>query len=257
MKKLLKTLTDGIAIRGSEHVQQDVWGRENSTLWVIDGATRASTEENMTVAAWVTKLSAKIAQLARDSPSLSLQELLKQAIVEARSTTTGWHPSATISLARLHPTAIELLVLGDAGALVRTELGDHAGIQDNRLQNVGAQIRAKRQLARQQGNITEAKKLTQELLSEEDRWRNKENGFWVVGADPKAAEEAVHHRFENARGIVLMSDGVYGEIGKFLGNRETAWEALTSNLEECLLQLRHQRLEESGAVDDMSAAVGG
>lgn len=36
---------DAVSLAGSEHVDQDVWGYRDETVWVVDGATARSTPD--------------------------------------------------------------------------------------------------------------------------------------------------------------------------------------------------------------------
>lgn len=220
---------------------------------MLDGAARASRDENDLVARWINRLSHQLAALTSGSADKPLTELLARAIEAARLPSAPFHPAATLALTRMSQDGLEVLVLGDAAVLVPAENGEFALFQDRRLDNGATELRQQRRQARKTGDTRRYRQLTKELLAEEDRMRNRPGGFWVASNLPEAAHHAKHTWLPGVTRAILMSDGVANEInGGYLG-KVAAWVLLWQNTGTALTQLREGVLKRDGRVDDLTA----
>lgn len=198
-----------VRMAGSEHPYQDTWSVHGTTAWVIDGASRPGGVPG-TVESYVATLSATLHDTLQTQPAAPLRQILRAAI-----TATATHTaSATIAMARATPDGFDWLVLGDA--LIVTSTGQiHT---DQRLAGIGTDLRAERARVRQtEGPGARYQELTRELLAVEDAHRNRDDGFWVAGSDPVAADHALWGSCADQR-IALMSDGLCDVPGLDLSN---------------------------------------
>ncbi|MCI9889477.1 hypothetical protein JT358_13570 [Micrococcales bacterium 31B] len=253
---------EAACVEGSGHELQDTWGERGATLWVIDGATATDPANNPAVAAWVGTLSRALALAVEADPEHTLAATLELAIARSREPGTGWHPSATVAMARWHANGLSTLVLCDAGLLIRQASGVCAVTQDTRLDDVLAAPRAA--LAAPRAALAEARASHDEartarafasLVREVDDLRNREGGFWVAARDPDAAHHALTAEHPDAAGVIAMSDGVCNEIGRVFGGPVAAWDALSAGLAASVARLRGEVLARDGGVDDLTAVV--
>lgn len=236
----------GAIAEGSAHVLQDAWGSSGSVAWVIDGVTRRTDEHNVRVAEWVGELSAALAVAESALGEAPLMSILEGAILEAAGPVGDWHPSATVAMVRMRADGAEYLVLADAGVLVPSGAVAAAQrwvrVQDRRPAECGARVVAQTPGA---GFLTR--------WIETEKLRNAKGGFWVAGALPEAASEALTGFVPGAREALLMSDGVFDEIDTELKGPRAAWDALTTDGERTIAELRHRVLERDGRADDMTS----
>lgn len=249
-------IVNGIALQGTDHISQDLWGHAANTVWVIDGATRADSQSNNETACWVKQFSDALKEQITNKPDAEMAENLGAAIGAATINFTVEHPSATIAMARFTNQGIETLVLGDSAVLVETPENRLEAITDDRLHRLATQLRHEREKARASGNNTLFEKLTRELLQEEGCLRNRENGFWVAQNNAEAAKKALHNFFPLAKRALVMSDGVFNEIPKTAEAKEIAFESLIKSPQQSAKNLRDKAVERSGYCDDMAVTSG-
>lgn len=233
----------GCSLPGTGHAMQDTWGTAGSFAWVIDGATRQDDVENSLVSMWVRRLSDALQSTitAHGSRPLLLNDLLSQAIHDAaiEPTPQGFHPSATIALAFLDDTHAHVLVLGDSAAVVEGNT-----LRDTRLAHVAKEYRE--QLRRLPDSALGKTRIRELLLNEEDRYRNTEDGFWVVNNDPTVVRKAYFGTFPEARHVILATDGL---------NDVDNIQSGQTPLRDEMLRLRHECIEAEKDVDDMAAVI--
>lgn len=254
MSLVLKSdfVIDAASIGGSEHPNQDAWGKRDAFFWVLDGATAPNTSSELSVADYVASLNDSLYRSAISERSL--QDVLRAALESVKS-----HPAseagftATVAMAKKIPTGWEWLVLGDAAVVYGSPHGDFRLESDQRLGQVAASLRGARNAVR--GNPATAaqfNELTAALRREEARWRNVPGGFWVAGADPNAARQALEGTVDGGVSMFLLTDGVTD------GLDSTHWSSLdaavadwtTQGVTEALKTLRETLLARYGRMDD-------
>lgn len=243
----------GASLAGTGQTMQDTWGQADNVCWVLDGAARASRDENGLVACWVDQLSDQLAALASGYADKLLAKLLAHAIEAARLPSAPFHPAATVALARMSQPGLEVLVLGDAAVLAPAEDGQYTLFQDRRLDDVATKVRDQRRQARKVGDDHSYRQLTEELLAEEDRMRNTPGGFWVASNLPEAAHRAQYTRLPGVTRAILMSDGVANALSGAHLSKAAAWTLLWEDTGQALTQLREDALGSDGRVDDLTA----
>lgn len=222
---------------------------------MIDGATRASPDENEIVAAWVRSLSDALSESVAGHPSRQLTEHLATAIERARLEGHEWHPSATVAIAQLEAQGISALVLGDAAVLIPHGNGEFSSIQDQRLQEVARNVRRARREAREAGDHHRFRELTEQLIAQEDHWRNRDGGFWVASCDPTVVDNAVTASFPGVNVVMAMSDGVFNEVARATDEGRAPWQEFSLDVRAALERLRKDVLERDHKVDDFATVV--
>lgn len=196
------------SIAGNQHpLNEDCYGTFGHYAWVIDGASRPLGEPQ-NVAEYVRVLDQSLYRAVSASSNAPLQTLVAKAIWEvSRSDIDG--ASATLSLARIHPTSMHYIVLGDAGLLHTTKDGHVQKIQDNRLSTCAAEERTRYQrLLATSAPESKIRHAHEQLVKKENSFRNVPGGFWVAANEPDAAKHALTGKIEhNMQPVVLGSDG--------------------------------------------------
>lgn len=241
----------GVSLTGNDHDNQDAWGVEGNTAWVLDGATRTDPELAAILHAWVTDLNRAIREQCRRAPEAPLRDLLREAIREARLPPAEYHPSATVAMGRLNNDVVEYLVLADAGALF-TSSGTVELVQDNRPSAGWDELVARLEAATDPQEIAE---LRDRQVNYGNLRRNRPGGFWVAQSDPDAADEALTGEIPRTA-LVIMSDGVADEIAAgTLGTPAEALATLRADLPGAITALRAELEARGGHIDDMTAVL--
>jgi hypothetical protein len=154
--------------------------------------------------------------------SRSLIEALELAIIEVRELhdhqcdlSNPNSPSATVVVLRLSGNLVETLVLADSTLVVRHTSGEVAAISDDRLQRVEDRLSAEGQPPPSGAAMSE--------------YRNQPNGFWVAGARPEAAAEALTGTWvaESIDTTALLTDGAARYVDLF---RAASWDETMQQL---------------------------
>ncbi|MGW0810386.1 protein phosphatase 2C domain-containing protein [Nonomuraea sp. NPDC002799] len=167
---------------GSRRPNEDLVIAGPSWIVVLDGATAADGVDGGCAhdVPWlVARLGGALsAGLSADSGT-PLPALLEAAIVDTMAAHGGAcdladpdSPSATVALVRSGPERVEWLVLGDSPVILSRAGGGIEVIGDDRLERLPG-----------------GRPYSLELVR---RTRNAPGGFWVAGARPEAAGQAVH-----------------------------------------------------------------
>ncbi len=130
-------------------------------------------------------------------------------------------PSAAVAAARVLPSAerVEYLVLADTTVLLgRADKSEPDAISDRRV-DMFAQAEVEAALRAPIGSDEHRDALT-ELVAAQRRLRNTPAGYWVAGADPRAAEQALTGTaaLADVTDLALLTDGtscivtVFGEL---------------------------------------------
>lgn len=112
-------------------------------------------------------------------------------------------PAATLAVARVTPSEVHWLVLGDAGIVAGRP---PALIVDERLASVAP-------LERERARRSASTQARLRLYEAELRERNRPGGYWVAADSLKAASMARTGTSEADTPLVLMTDGVHRHIG--------------------------------------------
>ncbi|MFC1441048.1 protein phosphatase 2C domain-containing protein [Streptacidiphilus sp. N1-10] len=169
---------------------------------VLDGATDSGLPNGCVHGvAWLAqRLGTQLAAVLVTEPESDLRGVLRRAILDTRALHADCDlsnpnsPSATVAIVRERGGMLDCLVLADAAVLVERRDGEVVELTDDRVDHLPAYDR--------------------ESVS---RLRNTEGGFWVAGAEPAAAEQALTMSLPLA-GIsrfLLVSDGVSRLVERF------------------------------------------
>ncbi|MFC4531896.1 protein phosphatase 2C domain-containing protein [Sphaerisporangium dianthi] len=219
---------------------------------VLDGATAAAGVDSgcrHDVAWYVARLGAGLARGLATEPDADLRRILAAAIGEATAAHDGAcdlrnadSPSSTVAMVRRRAEMLDYLVLCDSPIVLCGVDGVVTVIDDDRLDHLP-------------GGRPYSLELVRSL-------RNRPGGFWVAGARPEAAGEAVHGSVEAAglSGVLLLTDGVT-RLVEWYGH---TWERLVATAAEAgpgeliaqvrEAELRHGTPPGSKAHDDATAA---
>lgn len=152
-------------------------------------------------------------------PGTPLAEALRLAIMDVRPLHEGLcdldhpnSPSATVIVTRL-TDRLEALVLADSTLIVDAADGLTA-FTDDRLDRLVTRLRA-------EGHVPAPGWMTP--------YRNRPGGFWVAGADPAAAAEALVRTWprEQVSAFALLSDGAARGVDLF---HDQEWPAVLATL---------------------------
>jgi hypothetical protein len=165
-------------------------------------------------------------QLARelaarlDNRRLDLATVLADAIAAVTSEyrlVPGRSPSSTVTLLRWDEDRIDGLVLGDSPLVVFTADAVEV-VVDERLNAVAPRQRVAYhdRLARGGGYDDGHRELLRALVDEQQRHRNRPDGYWIAEASPTAARQAIIRSWPTGAvsTAFLASDGVSRGIGR-------------------------------------------
>lgn len=243
-----------VALPGTEHCFQDRVSTHNNFCWVIDGATRLTDNQNLIVSDWVDRVNASILNIVTHNPNQSLGDIVCKAIESSRltrNTKSNWHPSATIGLVRLNNRDIDFFILGDVSLIYRKQDALKI-VSDKRLKSVATRIRALRKLTKPFPLIYRL--ATWFLLKQEDRWRNKPSGFWVISNNLESPRQAITASIDNIDSFIIMTDGAYNSL-TLNGLTIDSYENALLDHNHIFKQKRREYLDKKGVVDDMAVAV--
>ncbi|MFW5420145.1 protein phosphatase 2C domain-containing protein [Nocardiopsis sp. CNT-189] len=179
----------------------------------------------------------------------SLPELLAAAIGRVRrehgpgcDLSRPDSPSAALAAVRAVPGGLEYLVLADCAVLLPVPGGPPRMITDDRIDRLPGGRPYPRELVRSM--------------------RNRPGGFWVAGADPRAAHEAVTGVRPGGGRFGLLTDGCTRLAEHFGYGWAEVWELLDGAGPAALIdRVRAEERDRPGAVrgkphDDATALVG-
>lgn len=206
-----------------------------SWVVVLDGATaRAGVDPGCGHGVpWLvrTLAGALAAGLEESAPGTSLRDVLAGAITATVAAHGGGcdldnpnSPSCTVALARWRDDRVEYLVLCDAAVVLARRDGTVTAVRDDRLDRLP-------------GGRPYSQRLVESL-------RNRPGGFWVAGACPAAAAEALTGSVPVAelRGVALFTDGVTRLVDYY----GSGWEQLAAGAArpgELLAEVRERERE--------------
>jgi hypothetical protein len=226
----------GACRQGDRVTNQDQLVVVDGALAVLDGATSWLPQDHARDGGWYARQLS--AALTRRLPGVGtpLSALLADAIRELLgefALDPDRSPYSTATLVRWGDERVEALVLGDSPVLALRRDGDPELLADDRLEPVGEELRQRYRNRLREGTGFDAghAQVIAQVQAVERTFRNREGGFWVAGADPRAAGQAVTREWPAAdlAGVLAMSDGVAAgvrEYGLF------TWQQLAQDAQE-------------------------
>lgn len=239
-----------INISKSNRQSQDITGYSEraKVYWVIDGATcpfgaTASLEVNR----YVELLNANL--LLSSQKYSTLENILSNAISQTREVylevqeVPKYTPSATVAMIKVSGNSVDYLVLGDCTVAFPSK---DLLVSDKRLELVAVKERqALSNLVKQKVSEDSAEYIQcrQQLVIEEQKYRNKPNGFYVAELDPEVVKYAITSSvtLEDSSDIILMSDGLsraYECLGLFESTEELIQYIKTSGAHTLVKNIR-------------------
>ncbi|MFE0331697.1 integrase [Streptomyces sp. NPDC058960] len=191
---------------------------------LLDGAGVADAETGCVhgVAWFSGTLGAFLLRSITAHPAWSLVDCLTHSIDQVRSLhgdscdlAYRASPTSTVVAAREGNGVLEYLVLGDSSLLLAQRDGGPAVVTDRRLDEVGKQLRG-----RMDELPTGSPEHTAALAEYRDALtglRNRPDGFWIAGPEPRAAEHALTGTvpLEALTSVTLLSDGATRLVDRF------------------------------------------
>lgn len=209
--------------KGSGRTNQDRYIIGPNFAAVFDGASSFSEEQPEHDGGWYAEtLAASLQDLLTGQPEGPLPNLVERAIarvVTEHDLRPDTSPTSTIALAHWDDERVETYVLGDSTvAIIHPDGSEHA-YSDGRLASIGGHLRRayRERLASGSGFDEHHQQLLASLQAEQAKWRNREDGYWIAGAEPDAANHGKarsHARGEVGR-LVLATDGAAAGISRY------------------------------------------
>ncbi|MFJ3193824.1 integrase [Streptomyces griseoviridis] len=213
-------------------------GRENEDFAAVapgaavllDGAGVAGADTGCAhgVAWFSSTLGGLLLSAVTASPARPLAACLADSIRVVRSLHGGGcdlayraSPTSTVVVVRARGGTLEYLVLGDSFLLLGDRGEGTAVVTDQRLNDVGKRLRG-RVDALPTGSREHAAALA-EYRDALTGLRNRPDGFWIAGPDPRAAEHALTGTLalESLASVSLLSDGASRLVDRF---RLATWQ---------------------------------
>jgi hypothetical protein len=191
---------------------------------VLDGAGVAGAETGCThgVAWFSGTLGALLLRCITAYPARPLVGCLADSITLVRSLHEDScdlayraSPTSTVVAARLGGGVLEYLVLGDSSLVLADRDGRTTVVTDRRLDEVGRRLRGPvDQLPTGSPEHTAALAEYRDALT---GLRNRPDGFWIAGPDPRAAEHALTGAvpLDSLASVTLLSDGATRLVDRF------------------------------------------
>jgi hypothetical protein len=116
-------------------------------------------------------------------------------------------PAATVVVVRPAGEMLDYLVLADSALLLDLRTGEVDVITDTREAQVGQQLR--QPMDELDADTPEHREAHREYVRALQAYRNREDGFWVAGAQPEATDHAISGTvpWASVRSLALLSDG--------------------------------------------------
>ncbi|MGX9706550.1 protein phosphatase 2C domain-containing protein [Laceyella tengchongensis] len=227
---------------------EDLVSSFQNVYWVLDGASVPNglmVPSKIDTKWYVEQLDKGIKKaLTSFTEPYQLKEVLHYAIQyvldhsnlrEYRSVANFVLPSSTVAMVKINNKQMEYLVLGDS--YIVTDISDSIRcFTDNRLENVGVEMRSEINHLLQSGNgyhSDSINNIKMNLVKLEVSSRNQKDGYWIASEKPDAAYHAMTGTLEiktKGKHVLLMTDGFaravttldlfksWGELLKFVNN---------------------------------------
>jgi hypothetical protein len=224
MTRLRLDIVDHVCDAAGRH-GDDLWGRGDNAVWILDGATGLSAERLVAAgasdAAWFA--AAIDEELRRADWAAPARDVLRDAATatEARfrreatripADESTW-PAAAVTILRVADRAVELANLGDCKLLFRAASGHFATFGSSAVTALDRQLAALMVELQSQG-VTDPADLWLRLvpvMQQGRRLRNTDGGYWVLdisGHGVAHAQDALLPAGD-IREFLLVTDGFY------------------------------------------------
>lgn len=246
------TIRSGTLAGGPKNQDRHAFGQR--WAFVLDGASSFSTDQSDHDGGWYAgRLKAALEDELTTGASLPTETIVARAIRGASRAHVNPKtcPTSTIALARWDEDQAQLYALGDS-TVASVTTRDDVILTDNRIAEVGQVLRNRYRARLQAGSGFDEihRGLLRELQERQRRARNSSGGFWIAGADPKAASQALHATVStrDLRAIVLSTDGAAAAITRYA--LADSWEDMSKqNIESLLHEIRSvEEGDPSGAI---------
>ncbi|WP_338750165.1 hypothetical protein [Janibacter alittae] len=192
---------------------QDRYAYGDDWAFVLDGASSFATDQPEHDGGWYAeRLKNALVEELTSNPDDATTDIVARAIDVAASAHDDPEtcPTSTIALARWSSETVEAYVLGDSTVALIGE-GDETVLTNTRVADVAPSLRKEYRSRLRQGHgfDEEHRALLQDLQEHQAMARNRPGGYWIAGAEPKAANKAdlIAVQRDTLTAIVLASDG--------------------------------------------------
>ncbi|WP_298455311.1 protein phosphatase 2C domain-containing protein [uncultured Cellulomonas sp.] len=241
--------------QGSGSTNQDRYVVGEHYAAVLDGASSESVTIPGRDGGWYAEaLSHRLVKFLDEDAGGTTADVVARAIADVRdaySLDPESTPTSTVAIARWTDTSIDLFVLGDSTAVALLADGTELLQTDDRLANVA---RAERdaylsRLASGAGYDPGHRDLLRRLQAHQRAERNQPGGYWIAGAEPGAAYQAITTRLSRhgAAAIVLATDGAASAVDRY--QLLPDWQAFVERLKTLDLAPLLLEIEQHEAFD--------
>lgn len=201
--------------KGSGRTNQDRYITGPNFAAVLDGASNFTEEQPQHDGGWYAETLAgslrDILTAKPDSPLPQIVEHTIESVAAEHDLRPETSPTSTIALARWDNQHVEIYVLGDSTVAIIHPDGSEDVYSDDRLTSIGGGLRRayRERLAAGSGFDDQHRQLLNSLQTEQARWRNRKDGYWIAGASPEAARKGLATSVERqeVESMVLATDG--------------------------------------------------
>lgn len=226
---------------------QDRYAYGDGWAFVLDGASSFTKTQPEHDGGWYADhLKQALSAGLMDHSKRATPEIVEDAIRTVAETHGGdvaSCPTSTIALARWNNETVEAYLLGDSTAAL-VSLRNEEVLSDARLAEIARPLREeyRSRLRKGQGFDEHHQGLLRQLQARQATVRNRPNGYWIAGAEPEAANNAITciRRIPPVHTLVLASDGAASGIR--YGVLPT-WAAFASRDPDETLQIVHDTEE--------------
>lgn len=227
--------------KGSGHTNRDRYITGPNFAAVLDGASNFSDEPQQQDGGWYAEtLAAKLRELLTDVPRNPLPKIVEhaiEAVVTEHDLRPGTSPTSTIALARWDDEHVEIFVLGDSAVAIIHPDGSEDVYSDDRLASIGGGLRRayRERLSAGSGFDDRHRQLLASLQREQAKWRNREDGYWIAGADAMAGRHALtlKARRTDVALLALATDGAAAGVVRY--GAFASWKELGATAPESAL----------------------
>lgn len=193
---------------------QDRYAYGDGWAFVLDGASSFARTQHEHDGGWYAEhLKQALSKGLKEHSERPTPEIVEDAIrsvAEAHGGDVASCPTSTIALARWDDKTIEVYLLGDSTIALISDDAEEV-LSDARLANIASPARDeyRSRLSDGCGFDMRHRELLQRLQAHQATVRNQPGGYWIAGAEPKAAHRGlVYERpVRTLQGIVLATDG--------------------------------------------------
>ncbi|MGO4957394.1 protein phosphatase 2C domain-containing protein [Luteococcus sp. Sow4_B9] len=245
---------------GGDH-NQDRYAYGDGWAFVLDGASSFGEAPPVHDGGWYAeRLKEALTEgLANDSNgpiSKIVAKAIRQASAAHDEFTQGVCPTSTIALARWDSCVLEFYVLGDSFAVWRDVEGCQE-MSDLRLATVGSELREiyRNRLASGTGFDGEHRRILTRLQEVQARARNTSGGYWIAGADDRAAWNGCQKRLSLScvPEFALVTDGLSIDTRREIFSKKSLGELMERQQVEESLDVNGCAYPRSKLHDDKTA----